>query len=107
MLKECLKMSWIHIKTDKMRSFLTMLGIIIGVTSVIALITIVQGITGEMMSTFDNLGTNSLSVSANGSVLKSGLTAEDMEKLQEVEHVTGLSMQVQGIKFCCKRQHSN
>lgn len=102
MLKECLKMSWIHIKTDKMRSFLTMLGIIIGVTSVIALITIVQGITGEMMSTFDNLGTNSLSVSANGSVLKSGLTAEDMEKLQEVEHVTGLSMQVQGSSSAVK-----
>lgn len=102
MLKECLKMSWLHVKADKMRSFLTMLGIIIGVMSVIALITIVQGITGEMMSTFDSLGTNSLTVNATGSVLKSGLTADDMEKLLAVDNVTGISMQIQGVSSAVK-----
>ena len=102
MLKECLKMSWLHVKADKMRSFLTMLGIIIGVMSVIALITIVQGITGEMMSTFDSLGTNSLTVSATGSVLKSGLSTEDIDELLTVDNVTGVSMQIQGTSSAVK-----
>ena len=102
MLKECLKMSWLHVRTDKMRSFLTMLGIIIGVASVIALITIVQGITGEMMSSFDRLGTNSFTINATGSVLKSGLTANDIKKLESVDQVSGVSMQIQGITSVVK-----
>lgn len=42
MLKECIKMSWSNILNNKMRSFLTILGIVIGVASIIALITIVS-----------------------------------------------------------------
>lgn len=96
MLKECLKMSWLNVKNDRMRSFLTMLGVIIGVASVIALISIIQGITGEVMGQFDSLGSNSLTVSAPGSVLKSGLTTDDLEELKNVNHVTGISVSVQG-----------
>lgn len=102
MLKECLKMSWLHIRSDKMRSFLTMLGIIIGVASVIALITIVQGITGEMMSSFDRLGTNSYTINASGSVLKSGLTTDDINTLESVDQVSGVSMQIQGVSSAVK-----
>ncbi|NLB90054.1 MAG: ABC transporter permease, partial [Clostridiales bacterium] len=43
MLKESFKMSFQNIMGNKMRSFLTILGIIIGVTAIIALITIVEG----------------------------------------------------------------
>lgn len=89
-------MSWLNVKNDRMRSFLTMLGVIIGVASVIALISIIQGITGEVMGQFDSLGSNSLTVSAPGSVLKSGLTTDDLEELKNVNHVTGISVSVQG-----------
>ncbi|WP_425516091.1 ABC transporter permease [Anaerolentibacter hominis] len=40
---------------SKMRSFLTMLGIIIGVGSVIILVSLMQGMTSTMTSTFDRL----------------------------------------------------
>ena len=36
MLKESIRMSWQNIRGNKMRTFLTMLGIIIGVTAIIA-----------------------------------------------------------------------
>ena len=42
MIKESIKMSWSNIIHNKMRSFLTILGIIIGVASIIALISIMQ-----------------------------------------------------------------
>jgi putative ABC transport system permease protein len=43
MIKECFSMSLSNIRSNKMRSFLTVLGILIGVTAVNALITTVSG----------------------------------------------------------------
>ncbi len=48
-------MSIKNIRSNKMRSFLTMLGIIIGVGAVIALITIVQGVTDSIMNEFTGI----------------------------------------------------
>ncbi|MDD4122654.1 MAG: ABC transporter permease, partial [Eubacteriales bacterium] len=91
MLKENLIMAWDNIKNSKMRSFLTSLGIVIGVSAVIALITIVQSATGEMMSQFESMGTNKISVSASGNVLKSGLTSTDLDNLSKIDNVTGVA----------------
>ncbi|MGN6713729.1 ABC transporter permease [Anaerocolumna jejuensis] len=48
---------------NKLRSFLTMLGMIIGVTSVITLIGLMNGVTNYVLSTFSDMGTNMLTVS--------------------------------------------
>ena len=48
--------------SNKVRSFLTMLGIIIGVASVIILVSLVNGYMGYMTSQFASLGTNQISV---------------------------------------------
>ncbi len=47
---------------NKMRAFLTMLGIIIGVAAVIILVSLMQGLTGEVTSLFSELGTDVLTV---------------------------------------------
>ena len=54
------------IATSKMRSFLTMLGIIIGVGSVIILVSLMQGMTNSMTSTFESMGTNLINVNITG-----------------------------------------
>jgi putative ABC transport system permease protein len=74
-----------------MRSFLTMLGIIIGVGAVIALITIVQGVTDSIMNEFTGLGAGTISVSAPGTALKSGLTEADLETLKNVPGVKAVN----------------
>ena len=66
MLRESIKMSWQNIKANKMRSFLTVLGIIIGVTAVISLVTIVEGLTNEITSQFEELGAGKIAVQAYG-----------------------------------------
>ena len=48
--------------SNKMRSFLTMLGIIIGVASVIVLVGLVNGQMSDMKKTFESMGTNRLNV---------------------------------------------
>jgi len=50
------------IRSNKMRSFLTMLGIIIGISSVIAIVSIGQGGKQAIMGEFDDLGTNVINV---------------------------------------------
>ena len=48
--------------TNKLRSVLTMLGIIIGVGSVIALMSIGRGAQASILRTYDRLGTNLLAI---------------------------------------------
>ncbi|RKD31833.1 ABC transporter permease [Lacrimispora algidixylanolytica] len=94
MIKENFLMAWDNIINSKMRSFLTSLGIVIGVASVIALITIVQSVTGEMMSQFESMGADKITVIATGNPLKSGLTTSDLRKLEEIPNVTGVAPSV-------------
>ena len=90
MLKESLRMSWQNIHGNKMRSFLTILGIVIGVTAIIALITTVEGATGEVTRQFTELGAGKISVSVTGTSLKRGLSDSDMQKLSALDNVDGL-----------------
>ena len=91
MLKESLRMSLLNIRSNRMRSFLTVLGIIIGVMAIIALITVMHSATGEVTAQFENLGTGKLSVQAMGTPLKSGLTEGDLERLSDISGVWGVS----------------
>ena len=91
MLKESLRMSFSNILANKMRSFLTILGIIIGVMAVIALITVMQSATGEMTAQFEALGTGVLTVQASGTPLKGGLSENDLALIEQLENVEGVS----------------
>lgn len=91
-IRQSIQMSLQNIKSNKMRTFLTTLGIIIGVTAVIALITIVDGVIGSVMGQFSSLGAGTLSVSITGSSLKKGLTESDLDSLEQLENVSGISL---------------
>ena len=91
MLLESIRMSWENIIHNKLRSFLTMLGIVIGVASIIALITIVQGATNSISDEVNSLGVNKITVTAPGTPLKLGLSDEDMKNIGKVDNISGLS----------------
>ncbi len=57
------KMAIRSILSNKMRSFLTMLGIIIGVASVIMLVSIVTGYMGSMVESFASMGVDRINIS--------------------------------------------
>ncbi len=63
MLRESLRMAWRSLVAGKLRAFLTMLGIIIGVGAVIALISIGQAATSSVTSQVQALGSNLITVS--------------------------------------------
>ena len=94
MLRENLRMSWENILANKMRSFLTILGIIIGVMAVITLITVMQSATKEVTSQFEALGAGTVSVQAPGTPLKRGLSESDLGEISGIDNVKGISPEI-------------
>ena len=89
-------MSWSNIVHNKMRSFLTVLGVVIGVASIIALVTIVQGATASVTSQITALGADRITVQAMGTPLKQGLSEQDLARLAEISSVSGVSPTISG-----------
>ena len=55
-LQECVRSALASIRSHRMRSFLTMLGVIIGVASVICIVSLLQGLTRSVMNEFQGFG---------------------------------------------------
>lgn len=82
-IKENFKMALDSIFANKMRSFLTMLGIIIGIASVIAILAVGNGATSEITGTFDDLGASTISLSVDNKATKGDyLTNVDIQALK-------------------------
>ncbi len=94
MMVESVRMSASNIRQNRMRSFLTILGIMIGVTAVIALVTTISGVSSSISDSFSSMGASTMTLSATGTDLQGGLTAENMEEISELDHVEGVSPSV-------------
>ena len=62
MILQSIKMAWEAIISNKLRSFLTMLGIIIGVVALVVLVSLVNGATGAVTSSITELGNDMVTV---------------------------------------------
>ena len=91
MIGECFRMSLNNIRGAKVRSFLTVLGILIGVMAVITLITTVNGVTGSISESFFSMGAGTLTVSVTGSDLKTGMSKTDLEEIAALPEVEGVT----------------
>lgn len=81
---ETLKMALDSILANKLRSFLTMLGIIIGIAAVIAILGVGSGATTEITGTFNDLGASTISLSVSNEEAESpAITDSDISALKE------------------------
>lgn len=88
-VKSVTKMAFQSILSNKMRTFLTMLGIIIGVFAVVVLISIGQGATSGVTESISSMGSNMISVSILGRNKSiSFKDIHDFEKLEGIKSVT-------------------
>ena len=94
-LSKCFKLAVGSIVSNKMRSFLTMLGIIIGIAAVIALVSVMNGVTGQVTETFSKMGTTKINVSVQNRGLSRVVTPDDIyEFAQDNELIDGVSPNV-------------
>ncbi|MFC1870276.1 ABC transporter permease [Chloroflexota bacterium] len=64
---EPLATAWVGVATHKLRSFLTILGIVIGVAAVISLMSIGRGAQADVLSRIETLGSDRLTISSGAS----------------------------------------
>lgn len=102
---DLLEETYIALSANKVRSGLTILGIVIGIGSVIAMVSIGQGAQGSIQSSIESLGSNLLTVvpgsSQGGRGFVSGgrgssqtLKKEDAESIKEIPNVVAVSPEV-------------
>ncbi|MFO7181017.1 MAG: ABC transporter permease [Pseudomonadota bacterium] len=95
MIRATLLMALREIRRNTLRSFLTMLGIVIGVGAVIALVTIGEGATARVTADIGKLGTNLLIVTPGGDRRSGAFTAAQSFKREDA---TALAREVSGIE---------
>lgn len=105
-LQDLFQETFIAISSNKARSGLTILGIVIGISSVIAMVSIGQGAAGQIQSSIEGLGSNLLTVipgvvEPGRGIVSSGrgsaqtLKNEDTEVLKQIAGVAYISPEFQ------------
>ena len=91
---------WLGLSTHKLRSFLTILGVVIGVASVITLMSIGRGTEAQILNNIQSLGANLITVRPGAAVSFGGvrsaggastLTVEDAEAITQLPDITAIS----------------
>lgn len=93
-LSQAAKMAFSAVLSNKLRSFLTMLGIIIGVMAVILLISLVQGASNTVTDELDELGGDQLIVSITDQHKR--MTLHEAESFADLEGVAYVSPVLSG-----------
>jgi len=100
---QAFKMAIKSILSNKLRSLLTMLGIIIGVTAVIALVALGQGATKSVTEQVQSLGTNLLTVNVLGRGSTSTLKVKDAvamaDEVAGIRYLAPVNTQNASVKF--------
>lgn len=80
-IKEYIKMAFFNILSNKVRSLLTMLGIIIGISSVILIMSLGNGAKNMITSQLDSIGSGQISIMANSD--SNLITLDDLEYIKD------------------------
>jgi putative ABC transport system permease protein len=108
MIEDYFKMAWNGLKTRKLRSWLTMIGIFIGIAAVVALVAVGQGLERTITEQFEELGTDKIFIQPKGQFGVPGLetavelTKDDVEtvsKTKGIEEATGMVAGVIKVEF--------
>jgi putative ABC transport system permease protein len=82
---EAFKVATSSLRANKLRTSLTLMGIVVGVTAVIAVVTIIKGLDKTVAQTFSSQGSTVFTVSKNPQIIKS---REDFIKFNRRKDVT-------------------
>ena len=90
--------SWLSISGNKMRSFLTVLGIVIGIMAVVVMVAVGETVQQSITDQFSSLGTNTIMIragAAQSAGVRSGnrmtLTMDDVQYLSQLPDVAAIS----------------
>ena len=92
-IKEGMGMAWDSLKANKMRSFLTILGVLIGVAAVIGMVSIIQGLNKSMAAQIESLGSNTIYVTKEDIGIQLGRTPDEIRKRKPITFEDAMAVQ--------------
>ena len=95
MIVQSAGMAWHAVTADKLRSFLTMLGIMVGVTALVVLVSLVNGAASSVTDEISSMGRDVLTVKITddkGNPMK----LKDLEQVQQLEEISQAAPLEQG-----------
>jgi putative ABC transport system permease protein len=91
MIKDYFKIPWKEIRRRRLRSWLTLIGVFIGIAAIVSLITLGQGLENAITAQFDALGKDKLFIMPRGGMFGLGssetLTKDDLETIEDTSGV--------------------
>ncbi|MBU4501228.1 MAG: ABC transporter permease [Nanoarchaeota archaeon] len=111
MIADFLKISFMSMRHREVRSWLTILGIVIGIAAIVALISISQGLENAITEQFSKMGVQDIRVTAKGlrgpptgtGFVLTTADVETVEKVKGVDYVLGLLMQRGEVEYSNKK----
>jgi len=100
MILQSLKIALESLWANKMRSVLSMLGIVIGVGAVIAIVSVGTGSTRSVTESITNLGSNMISIYASGGIMKAGqasVSSQDKFSLELADYMAEFCPSVKSV----------
>ncbi|MFH1588624.1 MAG: ABC transporter permease [Candidatus Diapherotrites archaeon] len=104
-IKESFSNAVLTLKEQRLRSILTLLGIIVGIAAIITLISVGQGVTNAINHQFEKMGSNTLMVLPGKSMVTAALSelkendAELIKKIQGVEFAIPIYVETDQAEF--------
>jgi putative ABC transport system permease protein len=95
-LKEGMVMAWQALRANKLRSFLTILGVLIGVASVIGMASIIQGLNNSMARQIQSLGSNIIFVTRFEPGIRMGNITEEERNRKPIDFEDAMAIR----EFC-------
>jgi putative ABC transport system permease protein len=103
LLRETAAMAFDTLRSNKMRSALTVLGVVIGVTSIVGMTSLIRGFDSSLRNSINSLGPNTIfvqkfgisSMSSSSSFMqlmrRPNLTADDMKAIERMSTTVGMA----------------
>ncbi|MFC1972370.1 ABC transporter permease [Chloroflexota bacterium] len=104
---EPLSTAWVGVVTHKLRSFLTILGIVIGVTAVIVLMSIGKGATADILSRIEGMGSDLITISPGSSTFGGFRSAAGSVRTLTEEDAVAIQEQVAYINMVAPTQSTS
>ncbi len=99
--------AWVGMATHKLRSFLTMLGIVIGVGAVITLMSIGRGVESQIISNIESMGSDLIMISPGASMFGGVRSVAGSVRTLTMEDAEAISEQVSYISAVAPSYSSN
>ena len=102
-----IKFAFNNFRTRKLRAFLTILGILIGIAAVVSLISLGQGLQESMQEQFELMGIDKIIITPKGGYFGMGVEGTELskqdtktiEKVKGVDKTTGIILKIARVKF--------